>query len=204
METTISPADSFIGIGASLGCGELLLALAGKPEWLKNCKGLVFVGSSLPIPLRTPLKPNGPERPFWDKLLDDIREGCLGTVIGTLPFIFGKGEGNRLSPSMMRRYERIVEQSDALAIERTVQAFLERDLTQTMEGLGRAVDFPILILHGSEDVVNPVDEGPELCRRLMPTVEIKLYEGAAHGMSSFSPAGRKSLLTTWYRHGSDP
>ena len=171
----------FVGIGSSLGWGELLLALSKNTTWREKCKGLIFVGASLPIPLRTVQKPKGPPREFWDGLLDKLREDSLGTLVGTLPFIFGEKVGNKLTEGETRRYERMAETADPIAVERTVQAFLERDLTDVMRHLGEEVTFPILILHGDSDEDNPIDEGPELVKRLLPTTEIRIYENGSHG-----------------------
>ena len=179
----ISPSgDSspgFIGVGSSLGCGELFLALSTSPKLRESCRGLVFIGSSLPIPLRTSQKPNGPPREFWDNVLSGLRQDKLGWMNTGLPFIFGP---DALSETEMIRYQHIAEESDPIAVERTVQAFLERDLTDLMKNLhDPKKPLEILILQGDKDSVNPIDEGPELVKRCLPATRIVVYENGYHG-----------------------
>ena len=172
-------ALDFIGVGSSLGCGELLLALSMSPRLRENCKGLVFIGSSLPIPLRTEKKPNGPPREFWDNVLSGLRQDKLGWMKTGLPFIFGP---DGLSETEMTRYQHMAEESDPIAVERTVQAFLERDLTDLMSSLHDSMKpLPILILQGDKDSVNPIDEGPEVVKRCLPATRIVVYENGYHG-----------------------
>jgi hypothetical protein len=67
-------------------------------------------------------------------------------------------------------------------MERTVQAFLERDLTDLMRSLHyREKPLSILRLQGVQDSVNQIDEGPELIRRRLPDTEIVVYKDGYHG-----------------------
>ena len=169
----------FIGIGASLGCGELLLALNTSPEIKESCNGLVLVGSSLPIPLRTPQKPNGPPREFWDNVLVGLREDQLGWAKTGLPVVF-RPDG--ISETEMMRYMHIISKSDPLAIERTVQPFLERDLTEVMKSLHDSIrPLEILMLQGDKDSVNPTEEGPELVKKCLPATKVVVHENGYHG-----------------------
>ena len=179
-----SSSESFYGIGSSLGCGEWLLALQSSPALLARCKGLVFIGSSLPIPLQTKLKPHGPPREFWDKLLTDLRADRGTALAKVVPFIFRPDlPGNELSAFDEAKYVKMAEESDVVALERTVQAFLERDMTDVIESVGKMdAELKVLILHGGKDEVNPTDEGPGLVKKYIQNTEIKVYEGGAHGL----------------------
>ncbi|KAJ9611732.1 hypothetical protein H2200_004916 [Cladophialophora chaetospira] len=187
-------SPGFIGIGASMGGGELLMALSASTKLRDSCKGLIFIGSSLPIPLRTKDKPNGPLREFWDRVLSDIRQDKMGWFKTGLPFVFGP---DKLSQTEVTRYERMVEESDPIAVERTVQAFLERDLTELMRSLhDPEKPLSVLILQGDKDSVNPIDEGPELVKRCLPDTKIVVYDDAYHGERTQIPEtlwGRGSL-----------
>ena len=125
------------------------------------------------------MTPNSPPREFWDNVLTNIRQDKLGWAKTGLPFVFGP---DALSSTEMARYEHMVEESDPIAVERTVQTFLERDLTDVMWSLRNPQKpLPILILHGDKDSVNPADEGPEMVRRCLPDTRIVIYENAYHG-----------------------
>ncbi len=76
----------------------------------------------------------------------------------------------------------MAEESDVIGLERTVQAFLERDLTSVIEEVRMMGDLKVLILHGGKDEVNPTEEWPGLVKKYIPNTEIKVYEGGAHGL----------------------
>jgi hypothetical protein len=88
------------------------------------------------------------------------------------------------------RFERMaIAEADTMAVERTVQIFLDRDLTDSLREFGKKwCDIPVLMLHGSEDLANPVDRSPAYVMNLLPNSdsELKVYEGSAHGRFFFS------------------
>lgn len=172
-------SNGFIGIGASLGCGELLLALHRHPKLQPSCRGLVFLGPSLPIPLQTPRKSTGPPRSFWDSLLERLRDDRYEALTNAMPYIFGEEGTKLLSSNEIRRYEDIAMSADPFALERTVQIFLDRDFTDLIEQ--RQFSLPLLIIHGDADAANPVETGPGFIPANWPNAMVTVYQGAAHG-----------------------
>lgn len=179
---TSGVGDSFVGIGASLGCGEFLMMLDRHPSLKSNCKGLVFLGPSLPIPMQTARKPTGPPRAFWDALLESLRDDRTARLDTSLEYVWGEKGGEYLSAAEKARYARIAHEADPWALERSVRIFLENDFTDHIREKGKTLDFPLLILHGNADAANPVESGPGLIRDNVPRCEIKTYEDAAHGL----------------------
>ena len=171
----------FIGIGASLGCGEFFLALSNHPELASACYGLVFLGPSLPVPMQTSRKNTGPPRAFWDSLLTDLREDRWRRLRTALSFIWGEAGETMLSAEEKMRYETMAAEADPFALERTLQIFLGRDFTDLIQDKGPSFTFPLLILHGGADAANPVDSGPGLLRKYVPNTTVKVYDDAAHG-----------------------
>lgn len=179
--TGVTESDGFVGIGASLGCGEFVLALKRHPELLAACRGLIFLGPSLPIPLQTERKCTGPPRSFWDDLLERLRDDRYATLASSLEFVWGETGKELLSSAELRRYEDIATSADPIALERTILIFLDRDFTDLIEQEGRKFVFPILILHGDADKANPVETGPGFIQANVPNAKVVVYEGAAHG-----------------------
>ena len=177
----VSGEGGFVGIGASLGCGELLLSLGKQRKLLAACRGLVFLGPSLPIPMQTARKSTGPPRDFWDSLLQRLRDDRWESLASALPYIWGEEGAKMLSSSEAARYEGMAQEADPFALERTVQIFLDRDFTDFLEGRGRTFECPILILHGGADVANPVEAGPGFIQANTPKTRVVLYDTAAHG-----------------------
>lgn len=185
----VSREGEFIGIGTSLGCGEIVQMILDDPTGSlgRRCKGLIFLCSSLPIPMLTESKPWGPPRAYWDKILSHLRQNFGEAVQSTMDVIFGASAfQNTLTHYERARFERMaIAEVDPLAVVRTVQIFLDRDLTDSLRKFGREwCDIPVLMLHGSEDAANPVDKSPAYVMDLLSKsdCELKVYEGSAHGM----------------------
>ena len=171
----------FIGIGASLGCGEFFLALKKFSALASACRGLVFLGPSLPVPMQTSRKSAGPPRAFWDSLLTDLREDRWRRLRTALSYVWGEAGEAMLSAEEKMRYEAMAVEADPFALERTVQIFLGRDFTDLIQDKGPSFAFPLLILHGGADAANPVEAGPGLLREYVPDTTVKIYDDAAHG-----------------------
>lgn len=152
--------EQFVFVAASMGCGETLLAYHLLPASLKQkCKGFLWMGPSLPFPLKTDENPTAPPRELWDMLLNGFRDDRVGFVKAAIPGVFGMGPqfttGIELPASVLERFERIVGQADAVAIERCVQIITEKDFTHELKELGKEEGEggkkKMLVLHGEED-----------------------------------------------------
>ncbi|CRG82946.1 hypothetical protein PISL3812_00293 [Talaromyces islandicus] len=177
----------FVAIGTSLGCGEIVQMILDDPTGSlgRRCKGLIFICSSLPIPMQTDSKHFGPPRAYWDDLLTRLRQNSAEAIQSTLGVIFGASAIQNMPGGLKARFERMATEADPMAVERTVQIFLDRDLTDALREFGeRWCDIPILMLHGSEDAANPVDRSPAYVMNLLPKSDstLKVYEGSAHGL----------------------
>ncbi|QKX63988.1 uncharacterized protein TRUGW13939_11161 [Talaromyces rugulosus] len=182
-----SGQGGFVGIGTSLGCGEIVQMIINDSTGAlgRRCKGLVFLCSSLPIPMQTESKPWGPPRAYWDDLLSRIRQNSGEALQSCMDVIFGASAfQNTMTHHERARFERMaIAEADPMAVERTVQIFLDRDLTDSLREFGEKwCDIPVLMLHGSEDLANPVDRSPAYVMNLLPNSdsELKVYEGSAH------------------------
>lgn len=179
----------FVAIGTSLGCGEIVQMILDDSTGTlgRRCKGLVFMCSSLPIPMHTERKPFGPPRAYWDELLARLRQNSAETFQSVLDVIFGSSAFQNMPGK--GRFERMATtEADPMAVERTVQIFLDRDLTDALREFGkRWCDIPVLMLHGSEDSANPVDRSPAYVMDLLSESDclLKVYEGSAHGRFFF-------------------
>ena len=92
-------------VAASMGPGESLLAqemLASEANDTalqclgKRCKGFVWLGPSLPFPLKCERYPTAPGREIWDGLLGALREDRVGFVKVAIHGVFGNGEATGL------------------------------------------------------------------------------------------------------------
>src|SRR6185295_11544873 len=61
-----------------------------------------------------------------------------------------------------------------------IKAFSETDLTEDL----RKIEVPILILHGDDDQIVPIDDSARLSAKIVRNATLKVYPGAPHGMCS--------------------
>ncbi len=59
-----------------------------------------------------------------------------------------------------------------------IKAFSETDLTEDL----KKIDVPTLILHGDDDQIVPIGASAMLSSKLVKDAQLKVYEGAPHGM----------------------
>ena len=48
----------------------------------------------------------------------------------------------------------------------------------------KAIDVPTLFIHGNDDQIVPIGNAAELAVKMVPGAELKIYEGAPHGLTA--------------------
>jgi non-heme chloroperoxidase len=61
-----------------------------------------------------------------------------------------------------------------------IQAFSETDFTDDL----KAIDVPVLFMHGDDDQVVPIDTSARLAVKLVKKGALKVYPGLSHGMAT--------------------
>jgi non-heme chloroperoxidase len=162
-----SESEDFVFVASSMGCAETLLAYNMlNADLKKHCLGFIWLGPSMPYPLRTEAHPEGPPRELWDFLVAGFRSDRVGFAKASLPGVFGVGEqfgeggtmeGMGVTEGHLEWFGKLVGQSDAVAVERCVGIMTGRDMTEELKQLGRA-EFEggegwkkVLVLHGERD-----------------------------------------------------
>ena len=149
-----SDDENFVFVAASMGCGETLLAYQMMTaELKKKCRGLLWMGPSMPFPLKTEEHPEGPPRELWDAILGGFRNDRIGFVKAAVPGVFGIGPqfttGIQLQESVLAKFEALAGQADALAIERCVMVITNKDFTEELKKLNEGPR--VIVLHGDQD-----------------------------------------------------
>ena len=70
-------------------------------------------------------------------------------------------------------------QSSVVASYECVKAFSETDFTEDL----RAIDVPVLIMHGEDDQIVPIADSALLAAKLVRNGTLKVYPGLSHGMA---------------------
>ena len=149
-----SDDESFVFIGASMGCGETVLAYQMMGEALKErCKGFIWLGPSMPFPLATEAHPEGPSQGLWQMILSGFRNDRVGFVKAAIPGVFGIGPqfstGIELPESMLAKFEGLANQADAQALERCVMVITNKDFTEELKKFDEKPK--VLVCHGDQD-----------------------------------------------------
>jgi non-heme chloroperoxidase len=143
----------FLFVASSMGCGESLLAYLKMPADLQSrCLGFLWLGPSLPYPLATEANPSAPSRELWDMILAGFRQDRVGFTRTAMPGVFGIpfNIGVEVPETVLHRFEGLVAQADALALERCIQIITNKDLTEDLRMLdGRKVR--LVVIHGDND-----------------------------------------------------
>jgi non-heme chloroperoxidase len=64
------------------------------------------------------------------------------------------------------------------AVYLCIKAFSETDFTDDL----KKIDIPTLILHGDDDQIVPIADSSLLTVKLVKNAQLKVYEGAPHGL----------------------
>ena len=161
-----------IAIGWSLG-GNLLLSLAlQRPEKLK---GLVLVGSTPSYVKRSDF-PYGQAKSLVRRMRMDLMSDFHGTMERFYHTNFSdleKGsEAYHQYIDILRNTHESMIKSDAIT---ALDALIAEDLVRDVS----SINLPTLLIHGSLDMVCPVNASRYLFERL-PKAELRIMEGAGH------------------------
>ena len=96
----------------------------------------------------------------------------------TTPFFNADREGAKVSQGMRNAF-RVQGMRGSLKAELDcIKAFSETDLTADLSRF----DEPMLILHGDDDQIVPIDTTARATARLVPGATLKVYPGGSHAL----------------------
>jgi non-heme chloroperoxidase len=139
----------------------------------------VLIGAVPPVMLKSASNPAGtPIEAF-----DGIRAGVLADRSQffqdlSMPFYGYNRPGAKPSEGVREAFWRQGMLAGLPACYFCVKAFSETDLTQDL----KKFEIPTLILHGDDDQIVPIAASAMLSSKLVRQAELKVYQGAPHGM----------------------
>jgi non-heme chloroperoxidase len=174
---------SAIHIGHSTGGGEVIRYVArSEPGRVSKA---VLIGAVPPIMLATPQYPGGLPVEVFDRfrqaLLHNRAQFFLEIPAG--PFYGFNREGADVSDGLIRNWWRQGMMGGAKAHYDCVAAFSETDFTADL----RAVSLPVLLMHGEDDQVVPIEASARKAIDLLPNGTLKTYPGLSHGLFATHP-----------------
>ncbi len=167
-----------IHIGHSTGGGEVARYVA-RAEPGRVAKA-VLIGAVPPLMLKTDTNPGGLPRGVFDgfrKALAANRAQFYRDVPAG-PFYGFNRPGAEVSEGVIGNWWRQGMIGGAKAQYDCIAAFSETDFTDDL----KAIDQPVLVLHGTDDQIVPYADSAPLSVELLKNGRLKSYDGLPHGM----------------------
>jgi non-heme chloroperoxidase len=166
-----------IHVGHSTGGGEVAryIALYGT----RRVTGAVLVSSVPPLMLKTPANPDGTPIEVFDQLRASVladRSQFFRDL--SAPFYGANRPGSKVSQGVRDTFWLSGMIASFNACHDCIKAFSETDQTEDL----KKFDVPSLIVQGDDDQIVPFKDAGMKQAKLIPNAELKVYEGAPHGL----------------------
>lgn len=172
-----------IHIGHSTGGGEVARYVS-RAEPGRVAKA-VLIGAVPPIMLKTGENPDGLPKEVFDNfraaLVANRAQFFLDVASG--PFYGFNRPGANISQGLINNWWRQGMAGGAKAQYDCIAAFSETDFTEDL----KTITVPILLLHGEDDQVVPIENSARKAIKLLKNGTLKTYPGLSHGLFATHP-----------------
>ncbi|MNH08689.1 Non-heme chloroperoxidase [compost metagenome] len=172
-----------VHIGHSTGGGEVARYVAR--HGAGRVAKAVLIGAVPPIMVQSEKNPGGLPIEVFDgfrkALIDNRAQFYLDVPSG--PFYGFNRPGAKLSQGVIQNWWRQGMAGGAKAHYDCIKAFSETDFTEDL----KAIDVPVLIMHGDDDQIVPIADSALLSAKLVRTGTLKVYPGLPHGLCTTHP-----------------
>jgi pimeloyl-ACP methyl ester carboxylesterase len=163
-------------VGHSMGAGEVVRYLSR--HHARRVARIVLVAPIGPLTLRTADNPDGVERSDLEKSRASLGKDRPGNIAKAAAAFFG-AEKNSVSPAMLEWWTSMILHQCSLKVMLDLhRVFTETDFRPDL----RTITVPTLIIHGDSDTSTPLDFTGRRMAALIRGSQLKVYEGAAHGL----------------------
>lgn len=172
-----------VHIGHSTGGGEVA-RYAARAEAGRVAKA-VLIGAVPPIMLQTEANPEGLPMSVFDGLRTALvaNRAQFFRDVPAGPFYGFNREGTTVSQGLIDNWWRQGMMGGAKAHYDCITAFSETDFTEDL----KAITAPVLLLHGTDDQIVPIDNSAHKAIKLLRNGTLKTYEGLSHGLFATHP-----------------
>ena len=183
-----------IHVGHSTGGGEVAHYVA-RAEPRRVAKA-VLIGAVPPIMLKTASNPSGLPVEVFDgfraALAANRAQFFVDVPAG--PFYGFNRPGTNVSQGLIDNWWRQGMMGGAKAQYECIKAFSETDFTDL-----KGIDVAVLVMHGEDDQVVPIDDSARLAIKLVKNGTLKTYPGLSHGMAATHPELINADLLAFFR-----
>ncbi len=166
-------------VGFSTGGGEVARYI-GRHGTSRVAKA-VLVSAVPPVMVKSDKNPNGVPK----EVFDGLRAGQLANRaqlykdIASGPFYGFNRPGAKVSQGLIDNWWQQGMLGGHKNTYDSIKAFSETDFTEDL----KKFDKPTLVIHGDDDQIVPLDISGRASARLVKGAQLKIYEGAPHGLT---------------------
>jgi non-heme chloroperoxidase len=169
-----------VHIGHSTGGGEVARYVAkfGQPQG--RVAKAVLVSAVPPIMVKSDKNPGGTPIAVFDEFRSALaaNRAQFYLDVASGPFYGFNRPGAKAIPGVIQNWWRQGMIGGAKAHYDGIKAFSETDQTEDL----KAITVPVLVLHGDDDQVVPIDDAGRLSVKLVKNGTLRVYPGYPHGM----------------------
>jgi non-heme chloroperoxidase len=163
-------------VGHSMGCAEIVRYLSRQP--VHRVARAVLISTITPLVVKTADNPAGVDEGVLEKGRTALARDRPHQVAIAAPSFFGAPQ-NSVSPEIMDWWVRLILDQCSLKVMLDLhRVFTRTDFSADL----RKINVPVLLVHGNRDTSTPIDVTARRSVTLIPHCELKVYEGAAHGL----------------------
>lgn len=172
-----------VHIGHSTGGGEVARYVA-RAEKGRVSKA-ILIGAVPPIMLKTEANPEG----LPIEVFDGFRNALVANRaqffidVASGPFYGFNRPGAKVIQGLIDNWWRQGMMGGAKAHHDCIKAFSETDFTEDL----KAIDVPVLVLHGEDDQVVPIADSAHKSIKLLKHGRLRTYPGLSHGFFATNP-----------------
>jgi non-heme chloroperoxidase len=181
-----------VHVGHSTGGGEVIRYVARAEPG--RVAAAVIIAAIPPVMVRKESNPGGLPVEVFDGYRSAIATDRtqLYLDIPSGPFYGFNRPGVVPSKALIRNWWRQGMMGGILAHYECVKAFSETDFTEDL----KQIDVPVLVMHGDDDQVVPIEDSAPLAAKLLKRGTLKVYPGLPHGMpTTHAEIINRDLLT---------
>lgn len=167
-----------IHVGHSTGGGEVARYVAR--HGAGRVAKAVLIGAVPPIMVKTEANPGGLPIEVFDGFRTALAAGRAAFYrdVAAGPFYGFNRPGAKVVPALVDNWWRQGMAGSAKSHYDCIKAFSETDFTEDL----KAIDVPVLLLHGEDDQIVPIDDSARIAITLLKHGTLKTYPGLPHGL----------------------
>ncbi|KAL3458992.1 Alpha/Beta hydrolase protein [Aspergillus heterothallicus] len=169
-------------VGHSHGGGEVTRYL-GK-HGTGRVKKAVLVGAVPPLMLKTSATPEGTEKSVFDGFREAMRKDRAQFFLDVPsgPFFGFNRDGVERSEGQVRSWWAQGMRTSFKSAYDSIKDFSETDFSEDL----KRIDVPVLVLHGDDDQVVPIQAAGLKSVELLPKGKLKVYKGGSHAIHNIN------------------